>query len=95
MAVPKALFDDLELPGDDARETEADEWAQEALIPRDEWDQGMLRDKPTTLDVVYFANKVGIHPAIVAGRVRYETGNYRRLSQLVGSGKVRRLFEEV
>ena len=55
----------------------------------------MLRGKPTILDVVHFANKVGVHPAIVAGRVRYETGNYRLLSQLVGSGKVRRQFEEV
>lgn len=92
---PEGFVDDLELPGNDAHEAEADGWAQDALIPQDEWDQGMLRDKPTTLDVVYFANKVGIHPAIVAGRVRYETGNYRLLSQLVGSGKVRQQFEEV
>lgn len=92
---PEGFVDDLELPGNDAHEAEADEWAQEALIPQGEWDQGLLRDKPTTLDVVYFANKVGIHPAIVAGRVRYETGNYRLLSQLVGSGKVRQQFEEI
>ena len=34
-----------------------------------------------------------IHPAIVAGRIRHETGNYRLLSQLVGTGKVRQQFE--
>ena len=31
----EGFVDDLDLPGDDAREAEADEWAQEALIPRD------------------------------------------------------------
>ena len=88
------FVDDLELAGDDVRETEADEWAQEALIPSDEWDNGMIQGKPTTLDVVHFAHRVGVHPAIVAGRVRYRTGNYRLLSQLVGTGKVRQQFEQ-
>ena len=57
---------------------------------------GKERDllKPTTLNVIYFANSVGIHPAIIAGRLRYESGNYRLLSQLVGTGKVRQQFEE-
>ncbi|MCE2467225.1 MAG: ImmA/IrrE family metallo-endopeptidase [Caldilineaceae bacterium] len=88
------FVDDLELAGDDVRETAADEWAQEALIPSDEWDNGMIQGKPTTLDVVHFAHRVGVHPAIVAGRVRYKTGNYRLLSQLVGTGKVRQQFEQ-
>ena len=33
-----------------------------------------------------------IHPAIVAGRVETNTGNYRLLSQFVGTGEVRRQF---
>ena len=88
------FVDDLDLAGNDVREIEADKWAQEALIPSDEWDNGMIRSKPTTLDVVHFAHRVGVHPAIVAGRVRYRTGNYRLLSQLVGTGKVRQQFEQ-
>ena len=35
-----------------------------------------------------------IHPAIIVGRIRRELGNYRLLSQFVGTGEVRRLFEE-
>ena len=31
-------------------------------------------------------------PAVVAGRLRYERGNYRLLSQFVGTGQVRRHF---
>ncbi|MCY3707982.1 MAG: hypothetical protein OXG26_03730 [Caldilineaceae bacterium] len=37
--------------------------------------------------------EAGVYPAVIAGRVRLEQGNYRLLSQLVGSGKVRRQFE--
>ena len=76
------------------REAEADEWAQEALIPREEWDRSAIWLEPATLNVIHFANSLGIHPAIVAGRLRYESGNYRLLSQLVGTGKVRQQFEE-
>ena len=90
---PEGFVDDLDLPGDDAREAEADEWAQEALIPREEWDNSMIWAEPATLNVIYFANILGVHPAIVAGRIRHETGNYRLLSQLVGTGKVRQQFE--
>ena len=90
---PEGFVDDLDLPGDDAREAEADEWAQEALIPRDEWDRSMIWAEPATLNVIYLANSLGIHPAIVAGRIRHESSNYRLLSQLVGTGKVRQQFE--
>jgi hypothetical protein len=40
------------------------------------------------------AQRLGIHPAIVAGRIRHETQNFRLLSHFVGTGVVRRqLFE--
>ena len=35
------------------------------------------------------------HPAIIAGRVRYTQCNYRLLSQFVGTGEVKRQFEEL
>ena len=44
------------------------------------------------MNTLALAHRIGVHPAIVAGRVRYETGNYRLLSQLVGTGEVSRLF---
>ena len=43
--------------------------------------------------VINLAHNLGIHPSIVAGRVRYERENYRLLSQFVGSGHVRRQFK--
>ena len=93
----EAFVDDLTLrnlnesPGD-PRETQADEWAEEALIPRKIWEKSVVRDRPTTMAVVNLANSLQIHPAIVAGKVRYERQNYRLLSQFVGIGEVRRQF---
>jgi HTH-type transcriptional regulator/antitoxin HigA len=44
--------------------------------------------------VFRFADKLEIHPAIVAGRIRHEEKNYRLLSQFVGSGEIRSQFRD-
>ncbi len=87
------FIDDLSLTGDDPLEEEADTLAQDALIPPQLWQTSPVRERATILAVYDFAREVGVHPAVIAGRVRHERSNYRLLSQLVGSGKVRRLFE--
>jgi HTH-type transcriptional regulator/antitoxin HigA len=40
------------------------------------------------------AQRLEIHPSIVAGRIRHETKNFRLLSQFVGTGEVRRQLLE-
>ena len=80
------------VPGD-IQESEADAWAEEALIPAAAWQTSVVRELPTMMSAINLAQSLGIHPAIVAGRVRHERENYRLLSQLVGSGHVRRQFE--
>ncbi len=82
----------LEGRREDPREMQADEWAEEALIPRSVWEASTVRDRPTTMAVMNLANALQVHPAIVAGRVRYERKNYRLLSQFVGTSEVRRQF---
>jgi HTH-type transcriptional regulator/antitoxin HigA len=81
----EAFVDDLSLRGvkgvhRDAREYEADEWAENGLIPADVWNTSRVKSDPSPLAVVELAQRLGIHPAIVAGRVRHETRNYRLLS---------------
>jgi HTH-type transcriptional regulator / antitoxin HigA len=91
-----ALFvDDLDLPSkdDDAREREADEWAEEALIPSKDWDEHPAQDVPTVGNAIALAQRVNVHPAIVAGRIRRKFADYRKLTQLVGSGGVRKYFD--
>lgn len=90
------FYDDLDIQhSDDPRERAADELAGEALIPEEEWKKSpasVLRSPEAAQDL---ANKLRIHPAIVAGRMRHQYKSYQMLNQLVGHGKVRRLFNEV
>ncbi len=90
----RLFVDDLDLRAkdDDDREREADEWAEEALIPK-EWDEHPAQDAPYPSNVMSLAQRVGVHPAIVAGRIRWRDRNYRVLSQFVGNGEVRKHFE--
>ena len=93
------FVDDLSLRGveagvGDTAELEADDWAQDALIPPAIWDSGIILDNPVPMVVMQMAWEAQVNPAVVAGRVRHEWGNYRLLSQFVGTGEVRRHFEE-
>ncbi len=87
-----AFVDDLKASGKSIPEQQADEFATDALVPRAKWNRSELSHRWSASAVVDFAKKLRIHPAIVAGRIRRERGNYRILSQLVGRGEVRRLF---
>ena len=92
-----AFVDDLTLRELDAsqqdpRELQADEWAEEALIPRGVWETSTVRQNPTPAAVARLATSLQIHPAIVAGKVRHERKNFRLLSRLLGTGEVRRKF---
>jgi HTH-type transcriptional regulator/antitoxin HigA len=95
----KAFVDDLtlrEVGGDsDPFESQADEWAEEALVPRSSWNASEVRRRPTPMAVVNLAKSLQVHPAIIAGKIRYELKNYRMLSNFVGTGEVRRQLETV
>ena len=80
--------------GGDTKELEADQWAQDALIPPEIWEEGHIVDDANPMAVLDMAWVAGVHPAVVAGRVRHALGNYRLLSQFVGTAEVRRQFEE-
>jgi HTH-type transcriptional regulator/antitoxin HigA len=91
----EAFIDDLSLRDiegvrRDPKEDEADDWAENALIPAEVWQAARVRDNPSPLAVMALAQQLGISPAIVAGRIRHETGNFRLLSHFVGTGEVRR-----
>lgn len=75
-------------------EDEADAGAREALIPLKEWHNAKVRTTCSNDHALELANQLRIHPAIVAGRVRFETGNWRVLSNLIGTnGAVKAIFE--
>ena len=87
------FVDDLTIVADDDKELEADRWAREASIPEAIWESSEASQNPTPMAVMALAQERGIHPAIVAGRARYEHRNYRLLTQFVGSNMVRSVLE--
>ena len=91
---PECFLDDLTKRSSGREEREADQLATDALIPAGRWGKWRSRRAPSARDVVAFAESLRIHPSIVAGRVRRSLDNYRILSNLVGSRKVRMLFAE-
>jgi HTH-type transcriptional regulator/antitoxin HigA len=57
---------------DDDNETDADSFAQNALIPREQYDIFVKRKDFTKPEILYFSSLVGIAPGIVVGRLQKE-----------------------
>jgi HTH-type transcriptional regulator/antitoxin HigA len=89
---PRSYFDDLDVESPEAFEQAADALAGETLIPEAEWIASPASKLRSPEAAQHLASHLGIHPAIVAGRIRHASGDYRRLSRMVGQGQVRRLF---
>jgi len=81
---------------EDAREQEANAFAQDMLIAADVWERKrpLLLPDPSDRAVKNVAQELRISPAIVAGRIRWETQDYTQLGSLVGARQVREQFEE-
>lgn len=77
-------------------EREADEGARDALIPPQIWEQAKVKVTLSQTDAIELADQLRIHSAIVAGRVRKETNNWRLLSRLIAEGGcVSKHFENI
>lgn len=75
------------------QEQEADREAGEVLIPEAVWATAAVSTTYAADDAIALARQLQIHPAIVAGRVRKQTDNWRLLTSLISSGgKVSDLF---
>jgi len=87
------FLDDLEsdIPKSQ-KEKEADRLAADSLIPPREWNRAGGPDMASDVQVRNLASRVHIHPAIVAGRIRFEKDSYHLFSNLVGSRLIRKLF---
>ncbi len=92
----EAFVDRLEhTESDEYREKEANRLARDAFIPRAIWRRSKAFLSPTRDSIQELAADLRIHPAIVVGRLHFESGNYRTFTNMLGSGSVRRLFPEV
>lgn len=78
----------------DELEQEADNFAGNLLIPEEKWRRSPARISDTPAHIETFAKGLGIHPAIVFGRIRMERNNYKIFSNKIGRGTVRKQFFE-
>jgi HTH-type transcriptional regulator/antitoxin HigA len=89
------FIDDLERESlGNFQENQADKIARDSFIPRAVWkrsDAYMLRTREAILEL---GRKLSISPAIIAGRIRFETNDYTKFADLIGQGKVKKLLRE-
>ncbi|MCB2427895.1 ImmA/IrrE family metallo-endopeptidase [Methylophaga pinxianii] len=88
----EAFLDDLDSSSEDRKEAEANRLATEAFIPRVQWRRSDAYTAPSKDSIERFAKDLKIHPALVAGRLRKESGNYSLFSDMLGQNQVRQLF---
>ena len=88
------IFDDMDLDVTDPenKEAQADEYAKNSLISIEKWKK-FVNGHVSIAQVCAAAQEWQVSPAIVAGRYRHETKNYKIFTQLVGCREVRRLFQ--
>ncbi|MGD9419474.1 MAG: ImmA/IrrE family metallo-endopeptidase [Verrucomicrobiota bacterium JB025] len=86
-----ALFDsDIDEKKTTRIEQEADRFALDTLIPPDAWNE--VRQLHYAADIRAAAKRLRLSPAILAGRLRREAGDYRKHRTLIGQGKARAAF---
>ncbi len=89
------FFDQADADSADAQEAEADAFASNILIPEERWRRSGARIARSSDVIEKFASEIGIHPAIVFGRIRKERRDYSIFSKKIGVNQVRNvLFEE-
>ena len=78
----------------DAMEREADQLASEALVNSEKWEISPAKILPSKLAAESLSKELGVHVAIIAGKMRFEMSDFKRLSKVVGDAKVRHYFSE-
>lgn len=86
------FFDDTESTDVDELEQEANKFAENVLIPEEQWSRSPARISKTSGPIEHFAEQLGISAAIVFGRIRLERKNYSIFSDKIGRGKVYKQF---
>jgi HTH-type transcriptional regulator/antitoxin HigA len=93
--VATVFLDDMEAGVADEIEVEADKLASETLIPGSVWKSSPASRLRSRQAAEHLARQLQISPAIVAGKIRRESNDFRILGELVGQNSVRRLFTNV
>ena len=86
------FFDDVENVALDELEKEANKFASDLPVPEEVWSRSPARIAKVSKPIENLAKQLGIAPAILYGRIRFERKNYTIFSDKIGQGSVHKLF---
>ena len=86
------IIEDLDSEAKSIIELEADKLALNSFVPKNIWRNCPPKYNFSEESVIDFANQMGIHPTIVAGRLRKELNRYDLLSKMVNGINVQEYF---
>lgn len=86
------ILEDLDSEAKSLIELEADKLALNSFVPRNVWRNCPPKYNTSEESVIEFANGIGIHPAIVAGRLRKELNRYTLFSKMINKVNVQEYF---
>jgi HTH-type transcriptional regulator/antitoxin HigA len=86
------IVDDLDSPGEDDIEVEANHGAANSLISRSDWRSCNALYVQRDEEVIEFAKLVSVHPSIVAGRIRRELNRHTLFSKIINENNVRSIL---
>lgn len=85
------IIEDLEIE-DNLLEKQANMLARELLIPRAAWRSCPCKYDNKESVLRKFASSIGVHPSIVAGRIRFEQNNFTLYKDIINEVDVREIF---
>ena len=85
------IFDDLEQESSELIEKQANRLAKSSFVERSIWRNCEPKYQIGDNAIFRFAKKVNIHPAIIAGLLRYEKNNYEIYNNIIHKTDVRKL----
>ncbi len=90
-----ALIDDLKNPAENEIEREANHYAKEAIVPRSTWSRSKVVKTQSEASIRELAEQLQIHPALIAGRLQFETNNFSLHRKLVDGFSVKAALDGI
>lgn len=83
------ILDDLDIKNQDIIELQANKLTKDSFVSMSEWRICTAKSNQKSEEVIKFANKLNIHPAIIAGLIRFEKNNYTLFNDIINTIDVR------
>lgn len=86
------VFFDVESEEKNRAERDANRLAKDSMVDRESWRNCAPKYDPSDRAVHTYAAEQGVHPSLIAGLLRKESGNYKRYSSIINEHDVREII---